>query len=539
MMSKMSKQQRTGLFNYKVINMLLIYMVLICQVKSVYALENNVKQASANPAHQFSCQVKSRPEQISRGPVILKKGANSGINTDPDCFKSGARLTISQAINLTIKNNLQLRARKEKIVQARSQFEQVNSHLNVKSSIEGRSQLQGPQRSLADISPFPIPDGIDGATTVMWGFDATGRVKVEKILSSFGKIEHQKAAAFIRIEAERQSLRTLENNVRFQVKQAFYNVLKASEALKVAKEFATLAGEYQDQAKKLYKAGIVSKFDVLKADVSVAEARKNVISAEKAVALSKSVLLILMDQRMDRDFNVKAPDQVLLKRTVNLESLQTEAVKNRSELREITTYVDVARKLLEAAKANNKPDLLASGEVGMQANPMGKGIVDNYAWNVGLSIRIPITDGGETTAKRKEALSNLRELKLNHEALAQQVSLQVKEAWLNYREARIKVDVVRSELLKSRESYFLAKARYSEGISIAVEMNEALVSYNNSKKNLINALYDFNLAIAMLEKSTGKKFDQSSFTTIPSKNPPMPGVDIYEKIKPEENHHEK
>lgn len=122
---------------------------------------------------------------------------------------------------------------------------------------------------------------------------------------------------------------------------------------------------------------------------------------------------------------------------------------------------------------------------------------------MGISFRIPLFDGGETKAKVAEAESGIRELKINREALGDHIRLQVKQAWLDYREAKATVEVVNAELLKSKESYRLARARYKEGVSIAVEMDEALASYNNSKKNLINAMHSLNLAYASLERAVG------------------------------------
>lgn len=468
-------------------------------------------------------------------PVPKEKEKADCRENTTDKFPPDSTITIQQAVELAMKYNLQLKAHAEKIVQAGSKYDQARSLLGIKSRLEARTQAQGPSRTLQDLVPYPIPTdlGIDPTYTVKWDFDASGRVVIEKILTTFGKVEHQKAAAFIKIEAEKQGLQALENDVTYLVKQSFYNILKAREGLKVAREFLTLAGEYEELAKKHYKAGIVSKFDVLRAGVSVAQAKKNIISAEKAVELSKSLLLIHIDQQRDIPFEIAAPLQVFLEDSVTLENLQNSALESRSEIKEICTYVRVAGKMLDAARSNNKPNLAASGEFGADVNPMGKGIVDNYEWNVGISFQIPLSDGGETAAKVKEAGSNLEQLKVNQESLRQHVRLQVKEAWLDYKEAFARVEVVRTELAKAKESYRLAKARYTEGVSIAVEMDDALVSYYNAQKNLVNALHDLNLAFASLEKSVGNKIEGVKYKE------EIPDTNIKDDVKLEAKSNEK
>ena len=499
----------------RLLNILVIILALTLCITQAYAGEKTGKSYTFKVVDSIEPKVEISSSCTTKDKPAQNKAENNSMKNDvvkkltPD-----STLTIEQAVKLAMQNNLQLKAKSEDINQARSQFDQVKSTLNIKSRLESRTQLQGPKKTIGDIAPIEIPDNlpISSSTIINWGFDSSGRVVIEKILTSFGKIEHQKAAAFIKIQAEQQGLTALENNISFQVKQVFYNILKAQEALKIANEFTQLTGDYEELAKKHYKAGIVSKYDVLRAGVSVAEARRNVISAIKGVELSKSILLTLIDQRKSIPFDIEAPPQVFLDGSVTLEQLQKSALDNRSEIKEINTYIKIAQKMIDAAKSSNKPDVVTSGEYGMQANPMGKGVMSNYAWNVGVSLRIPLFDGGETKAKVSEAESKMKALKINHDALSEQIRLQVKEAWLDYLEAKATVDVVHSQLIQSRESYRLAKARYTEGVSIAVEMDDALVSYKNAQKNLLNAMHDLNLAYASLERAVGRKIEGTNIT---------------------------
>ena len=500
--------------------LILIATIVVLCLTPAYSIDK-VGETNNTMNVQPAAQVESTPDKDENR---VNDSESQKVNTKEPLQKQekmerltpNSIISIDQAVELAMKNNLQIKARYENILQSISQYDQAKSHLNIKSRLEGRIQAQGPARTLADLSPFPIPtdSGIDPTYTVMWDFDTSGRLVVEKILTSFGKIEHQKAAAFIKIEAEKQNVKALENDVSFQVKQVFYNILKARESLKVAGEFADLANEYEDLAKKHFKAGVVSRYDILRAGVSVAESKKNIISANKALELSKAQLLLLIDQRKDLSFDIESPPPVFLNENITLQDLQESALENRSEIKEIDTYIKVANKMLDAARSNNKPDLVVSGEFGGDVNPMGKGIVDNYMWNVGLSFKIPLFDGGETKAKVTEAESNVRELQINREALGEQVKLQVKQAWLDYREARATIEVVHAELLQSKESYRLARARYKEGVSIAVEMDEALVGYNNSKKNLVNAMHNLNLAYASMERAVGSRLTGSNFIVL-------------------------
>ena len=505
----MHSQKKSTTLKSIYLHLFIIALTVILSINPAYSLDRTEEEKNSDSFIPFSdakilpdraeSRDKDAPSQLAVSEEPTKKPVETG-RLIPDSL-----ISIEEAVNLALKNNLQLRARQESVIKSMSQYEQAKSMLNIKSRLEGRVQVQGPARTLDELSPIPLSYdmGIDPSMTVMQDFDVAGRVVVEKILTSFGKIEHRKAAAFIKIEADRQNIKALENEVTFQVKQVFYNILKARESIKVAIEFEKLTHEFENLAKKHYDAGVVSRYDVLRAGVSIAEAKKNIISANRALDLSKAQLLLLIDQRKDISFDIESPPPVFLNEELTLEELQASALGNRSEIKEVDTYIKVANKMLDAARSNNKPDLMASGEFGADVNPMLKGILDNYSWNVGISFRIPLFDGGETKAMVTEAESNIRELKVNHDALSEHIKLQVKQAWLDYREARATVEVVHAEILKSKESYRLASARYREGVSIAVEMDEALVGYNNSKKNMVNAMHSLNLAYASLERAVG------------------------------------
>lgn len=366
------------------LQILTVILTLILSISPVYAQEKiGEKDNSGYGIAAPEITVLPDGIEVINDNAESQSAENQAPNEKPaemNEFLPDSLVSIEEAVSLALRNNLQIKARRENINKSISQYDQAKSYLNVKSRLEGRVQAQGPARTLGELIPMPIPEGmgIDPSYTVMQDFDVAGRVVVEKVLTSFGKIEHRKAAALIKIEADRQNVKALENEISFQVKQVFYNILMAREALKVAHEFAELTHEYEDLAQKHFKAGVVSRFDVLRAGVSSAEARKNIISAGRALELSKAYLLLLVSQKKDVSFDIKSPPPVFLKEEITLEGLQKSALANRSEIKEIDTYILVSGKMLDAARSNNKPDLLASGEFGADVNPMLKGILDNY-----------------------------------------------------------------------------------------------------------------------------------------------------------------
>jgi len=69
-----------------------------------------------------------------------------------------------------------------------------------------------------------------------------------------------------------------------------------------------------------------------------------------------------------------------------------------------------------------------------------------------------------------------------------------------------KMDAARKDVETAREGYQIALARYENGISTTLELDDARRSYSNSQAIYINILYEYGIAVAKLEKATATEW---------------------------------
>ncbi|MHC9540970.1 MAG: TolC family protein [Vulcanimicrobiota bacterium] len=425
-------------------------------------------------------------EQKSAIPV------QNAVEESSDELMENEIIDLDRAVRLTLEKNLSLKNCREKINQSRAQLDLARSTKGFKSRIEGGTMLQGPAINL----------NLMGMGVVLQtDYNTLGRLMVEKVLTTFGKVENHIAAAVSQVKAEEDNYEAQKSSIILETKKTYFAILKARLAYNVADEYCRLSGEYGDLAKKLHDKGIVSKFDVLRAETSIEEASRNRITTKKFGSLSSSTLLMLMDIRRDIPFDVKEEPPRLPDEEDDVEKLQQMSLVSRYEIKSMKNNLDAAHAMLRSARSLKNPDLVLSGEYDYQT--MQITYMPQYSWNIGLGIRIPLTDGGESDAKVKEAKSMEKQLNTAKEGLEQQIRLEVKKAWLDMKEAQSIVKVSAKEVEHCREGYRLAKARYSAGISISVEMDAALASYHKAQQSLIDSLYNLNVAVAALEKAVG------------------------------------
>ena len=85
-------------------------------------------------------------------------------------------------------------------------------------------------------------------------------------------------------------------------------------------------------------------------------------------------------------------------------------------------------------------------------------------WNVGLSLNVPVVDGGAASARTDIARAQVRSLEAAREALRQNILLEVRKAVLNIRNARERIRIAGLTVAQAEENYSLAEGRYRTGV---------------------------------------------------------------------------
>jgi outer membrane protein TolC len=126
-------------------------------------------------------------------------------------------------------------------------------------------------------------------------------------------------------------------------------------------------------------------------------------------------------------------------------------------------------------------------------------------WNAGVAVTIPIFNGFLTYHQIREAQANYDSAKANYDLLKQNIILEVQQAYLNLIAAADKVPTSELAVKQATENLEIANGRYTFGVGNPIEVTDAEVLYTNARTTYIQALYDYNVAIANLEKSMGLK----------------------------------
>ena len=303
------------------------------------------------------------------------------------------------------------------------------------------------------------------------------------------------------VEASRSDLLNTEEQIILNVKQAYYNLLRTKRNRAVADETVNQFRQHLEQAKAFYEVGTKPKFDVTKAEVDLSNAKLNLIIAENAVRLAMVSLNNAMGVPEAPEYAIE-DSLSFAKYVVSLEDAVKKAYENRPELKALTARRIAAEKAVYVAKTGYFPTLAGSASWSWSGE---RPDTRDGGWNAGVALSIPIFSGFLTRNQVLEAKANLSILAANEEALRQNVLLEVQQDYLSLNESEERIVTAELTVRQAKENHEIATGRYAAGVGNPIEVTDAEVALSNAKAAHIQALYDYKVAAASLEKAMGTR----------------------------------
>ena len=323
-------------------------------------------------------------------------------------------------------------------------------------------------------------------------------VTASQLLFDFGKNWAATDAAKATSEFTREGVELQKDLIALAVKQSYYNLLLASRLVVVNAQALDRADLNLRSAKGFFEVGTRPRFDVTRAEVDVANARVSLIRAQNAVSLSRIALNTGMG------IAVNAPIRIVDTLAyepfmVDRDSLVAEALRRRAEYRQAKYQVDAAEATLRQNFRNFFPDVIASGTYGSARADM------NEIYSYGVQLSWSIFDGGNKVARYKEAKALLDSTKANVRDTELTIWQQVEQAYVNLVSAEEQIGAAQKAVESAQENFRLSQGRFDAGVGTIIELTDAQLALTQAQSQQAQALTDYRLAIAQLERNLGRR----------------------------------
>ena len=291
---------------------------------------------------------------------------------------------------------------------------------------------------------------------------------------------------------------------------SYYDVLLAAQQITVNEaSVALLTAELQDQQRR-FDAGTVPRFNVLRAEVAVANARPALIHARNDYRISKNNLSNLLGYNLPtnvwEDIPLHLTDSLdAAPYRIDLPVAIQDALQLRTELGALRKAEELSQENVVTAKAGYKPSIQIFGGYGDRSSQFTNELTfTRYGWLAGAQMSWDIFDGMLTRGKIVQAKALNQKAKTQVDDKARQVELEVRTSYSTFVEAR---EVLESQLKvqeEAEESLRLAKARADAGTGTQLDVLDAETSLTQARTTNVQALRDYDVARARLDRAIGR-----------------------------------
>ena len=295
-----------------------------------------------------------------------------------------------------------------------------------------------------------------------------------------------------------------------QVKQSYYAVLLAKEALNVYKDVYDNAVKNFEQTQMRYNAQKASELDYTRAKSTVANAIPNVYNAESSVILALWQLKAVMGVSLDQDIDV-AGALGDYSDTMSNDNYSSDALTldYNTTMRQLAIQADQLAETVKMQKYAYIPSLALTFSYSLNAMTNDFKFSD-YKWTpysyVGLSLNIPIFSGGKRYNDVRQAQAQASELAIQVDDTERQLKIAIRQ-YLNTMETKMKsLAAAEDGVETAQKAYDIATQSYNVGRSTITELNDAQLALTQSKLAVSQSIYEYVVAKSSLEQILGHDF---------------------------------
>lgn len=420
------------------------------------------------------------------------------------------RMTLQKCIEIALDENPTIRIAQKEI--QRTDYANKEKMAALFPTISGGAQYSRTlkkQKLFFSLPGMPAnPDGIEvGQDNSFAGVISAGMPIVSPTLWKSLKLNEIDAS--LALESARASKITLVNSVT----KAYYAVLLTQDS------YAVFERTYQnnaDNAKIIYnkyQQGGASEFEWIRADVQLRNALTNLLSAESAVNMSKLQLKMLMGMDLYTHIQPEG-DLATYEKTVFADALKVtdKELASNPDLSQFDIKAKQLKHALEVQKTTWLPSLSASFNYQYMASPNDDVAMKDYYWfptsSAGLTLSIPIFQGGAKHYKAKQLQVQVKALEDQREQLKRSVQLQAITFSDNMIKAIEKLESGKKALSQAEKALAISQKMYEVGAGTYLDLANAELGYIQSGLSYNQAIYDFLSAKADLEKVLGNTLNK-------------------------------
>jgi len=412
-------------------------------------------------------------------------------------------LTLEESIEIALERSLAVYSAREEIT-AREfaersakadffpKFSTSYSYTRLDEETVGNAKYVYGTREFSPLEEYSYEFNITGTQPLFTGWALT----ITRELASLG------------VDLAKVQKETAIQNLIVNVKEAYFGILKAEKLEKVAGQAVEQLKAHLRVAQAFYEEGLIAKNELLQTEVQMAQARQDLIRATNRAEIARSLFNKFLRRGLDEEVKIK---DILDYHpvTLTLDQCTERAELNRPEIKEVSLNVASAEKNVGLSKSSYYPMLNLIGNYQAQTATeqyIGKRDPDN--WTITLTAEWMFWEWGKTKHDVASASAKAAKTKYLLQDIKDNIQLEVKDAYLNLREAEKNIHVAETAVVQAEENFRMNEERYKQQVATSTDVLDAQTLLTQARANYFNALSEHNIAWARLERAMGIGYER-------------------------------
>ena len=308
--------------------------------------------------------------------------------------------------------------------------------------------------------------------------------------------ERQVRLAEIQVEQTREELKLATTT-------DYYAVQEALEQIRINEAFLAAAARNLSDTRLREEVGVGTRFDVLQAEVQVANARQTLTQAISQRQITQRQLARRLNIQPSIDLTTLAVN-IAGAWPLSLEESIVLAYQNRAELEQFLVEREFNDAQRQVSLAALRPSLGVFGQYGVQSllsSSTGASASLDDGFSVGAQLSWRLFDGGGARARAAQSDIDIQVDETEFEDARNSIRIEVEEAYYTLVANQANIDTASVAVNQAVEALDLADLRFNAGVGTQLEVINAIRDLTEAEGNRVTAVLNYNRALARLERS--------------------------------------
>jgi outer membrane protein len=458
------------------------------------------------------CVLLQPTEPFSPVPVTEASGITAPAPSQPSPAKEEAlpeALTLERSLEIALKNNPEVAATLWDVSAAGAKMDQAKAARWPTLTYEGSY--------LKYLNSRPLYEArYNNQRRLFTKQQSRGDVLLKLPLLTGGRIINEiKAAELFRL-AETNRLSRTRDELVFNVSSTFYSILSQEKVIDSLKFSLQAMQEQRRKMAQMVEVAKAARVDLLRTEVRVADLEQSLEKETNVLEIQKRLLANLMGLDFEKAQMKFAGKLTFEKVGYRAEQLVPKALEQRPDLLAAKERLASQARRVDVARAGNYPNVNLVGAYGYRGtgvmgvnddrsaqHPTNRGPFYDDDGSVGVTLTLPLFEGGRISAKVREEISALAAAQERLRKLNLQVRQEVETAVLDVDSSSERVKATEKAIEQARESLRIETLKYNLGAGTVTDVLDAQTALLVTETNYYRALADFRTALARLKLAVG------------------------------------